>query len=492
MKHARVPRNRWVLTIAALSGVLALGTAAQAQPDESQPAEPTPPAARSAEVESPPAPPAPLPTAVASQPAGTTPFIEEMGPETFPGQHRGIEGGSLWLEPTFHGLQWPLNTRTGIGISGYVWADLGNEKIQRNQAQIPDTTLYVAQDRGVLRLTPGYVSDDFFIQGQIELVGSGCQAANDVCKNNGTFTTDDLWIRFGHRNSWDLKVGRFEGWEIYHVGMGMDRYTPERFGAGMLGVDSNVQPKLEAPTLYGVDYLRDRPGQGIAVGSAAVHWYPADLLRFELLGRVGTDNYRADNSTGDTPANYWGVRPVGIIDAGFLKLKFGGEYTKKTTTTQTIAPGNPGQKKDGAAERKNYGFGATALFVFDPSVEFGVNAAYGHQADTDGFGKDVGDNSYTTKSFGGFGNLKLADRFLLGVGVHYTEQLDEYLAEQSTVNNYTSQLQTFLALQYALAGRLYIKGVFSYAKANFQPSLASAPTWDNTMLGARVRLMYLF
>jgi len=63
----------------------------------------------------------PRPAAPAAAPAPNAPpapeaFIEHMGPETFPGRLRGLYGGSLWLEPDFQGLQWPQNTRTGLGI----------------------------------------------------------------------------------------------------------------------------------------------------------------------------------------------------------------------------------------------------------------------------------------------------------------------------------------------------------------------------------------
>jgi hypothetical protein len=73
-----------------------------------------------------------------------------------------------------------------------------------------------------------------------------------------------------------------------------------------------------------------------------------------------------------------------------------------------------------------------------------------------------------------------------------TEQTDQYLATGSNVGNYTSHLQTFAALQYLLGGQLFIKAVFGYAKAYFQPSDPTVPTWTNDMYSARVRLMYMY
>ena len=161
-----------------------------------------------------------------------------MGPETFPGRLRGIYGGSLWLEPDFQGLQWPHNTQSGLGISANFWVDTGREAIKRGTDQLPNTTMSFQQGRSVLRLTPAYVSGNLFVQAQMELVGNLCQATTTICLTSGTFTTDDLWIRFGAWNVWDLKVGRFEAWEVYHTGMGLEPYTLERLGAGMFGVDT--------------------------------------------------------------------------------------------------------------------------------------------------------------------------------------------------------------------------------------------------------------
>jgi hypothetical protein len=498
MRHIRSSQNRPSITLTTFAILFAVEGAAQAQAEEpGEPPDPaTPPAAHTPEVEPAHAPAAaggasPASAALAAAPAGA-PFIEQMGPETFPGRLRGLEGGSLWLEPSFHGLQWPLNTRTGVGMSGNVWVDGGYERIIRDQDQIPNTTLNVTQGRGLLRVTPGYVDGDFFMQGQIELVGNLCQATTDVCKNLGTFSTDDLWVRVGQKNLWDLKIGRFAAWEIYHLGLAMDPYTVERLGAGMLGVDSNTSPKLEAPTVYGVSYLRERPTDGAAVGYGAFHLYPTEFLRFEVLGKAGTDNYRSDNSTADTPYNYLGGRLAAILDMGWLKLKMGGEYQTRSSTTQTIEPGTPGHKKDAVAERSQMGAGASLQFVFDPTVEFGLNAAIGKQSDVDAMGRDVLENSYTTKSAGVFANVRPAGSMLVGVGANWTEVLDRYLADKSTVNNYTSQLQGFLAFQYALAQRFYVKAVLSGARAGFQPSALAVPVWNNYEIGGRVRLMYLF
>ena len=462
----------------------------------------------------PPAPPPPnvepIPATAATgggAPATPAPYIEHLGPESFPGRLRGLYGGSLWLEPSFNGLQWPYMAHTGVGVSGMFWVDSGYEMIKRNQELMPNSSMYYQQGRGLLRVTPTYVRGNFFVQGQAELVGNLCQAtnngdalnlaANTVCMNAGTFTTDDLWIRVGQWNRWDLKVGRFEGWEVYHLGMGMEPYTLDRMGAGMFGLKDTLinpnktSPQLEEPSLYGVNYLHDRPTEGLAVGYAALHVYPTEYLRFELLAKLGTDNYRndSDQSTGNPPFTDFGGRPTAIFDIGWFKFKIGGEYQKRTPVNQFISGG---QKKDAVVEIVQKGVGASAQFVVDPFIEFGLNAAIGTQHQTDTMAMEVPEKSYTTKSVGGFANLRLANLWLAGLGANWTTQTDSYVATGSNANNYASHLQGFAALQYLLVGQLFIKAVFGFAKAYFLPSDLDAPTWSNYMYNGHIRLMYLY
>ena len=468
-------RHRWAAPLVLGSTVFILAARASA----TEPAEP----------------PQPPPPNVAPIPAPGDPYVQHLGPESFPGRLRGLYGGSLWLEPSLHGLQWPYMARTGLGVSGYAWLDSGREMIDRNQQQIPNSALWYQQGRGVIRLTPTYVTDRFFIQGQIELVGNMCQSAsptNIVCQASGTFSTDDLWVRVGQWNRWDLKVGRFEGWEVYHLGMGMEPYTFERLGARNFGIQTLADPPFDAPLFYGVTFMHDRPTEGLAAGYAALHLYPSEWLRFELLGKLGTDNNVNDNSTGDTPMTSFGGRPTAILDVGWLKVKVGAEFQKSVPITQSVQPGMPGMKLEAAAKRVQKGVGGSVQLVVNPFVEFGVSAALGDQHHENGFAQVIAPDTFTTKTVGGFANLRVCTLCLVGLGLHYTAQTDAVLAAGSNVNDFSSQIQAFIAFQYLLAGQLFIKPDFAYARAYFQPSDAAVATWTNTMINARVRLMYLF
>jgi len=503
MSRTRFRQLRWVGVTAIFQALLFLAAAARAQVPEDEPSSPveTPapvaPEARAVQA---------APTAAADVSATAAPLFEELGPDTYPGRLRGLEGGSLWAEPTFHGLQWPHLSRSGIGISGLFSVASGYETIKRDQPMLLDSKINLQQARGVLRVTPTLVRERFFVQGQAELVANGCQAAapnaqtTNVCAVSGTFTTDDLWIRVGQWNVWDLKVGRFEGWEVYHLGLGIEPYSIERLGACMFGQTgaTGMGPKLEAPSLYAVDYARNRPSEGLAVGFVALHLYVTDFLRFELLGKWGSDNYQDNSATGGKPYNYLGGRPTAILDVGWFKFKVGAEYQKASAAMQSIGgnPGEPQVKKDPVEELTRKGVGASVQFVIDPIVEFGVNAAIGNQnyidASANAFASaDTMAKSYTTKSAGAFANVRLVEGWLAGLGANFTEQLDTYKASGSNVNDYTSHLQGFVALQYMLARQLFVKAGFTYAKATFQPSDA-VPSWNNQMYSAGLRLTYLY
>src|SRR6266480_3645359 len=95
--------------------------------------------------------------------------------------------------------------------------------------------------------------------------------------------------------------------------MGLYLYTTERRGAQIDG----------APDIYGVTYAFYRPD---SIGQAAVHLYPTDWVRFEIGSQFGPDTIQG----GGAGLNGVAVRPVGVVDLGWLKLKAGGEYKKDT------------------------------------------------------------------------------------------------------------------------------------------------------------------
>ena len=82
---------------------------------------------------------------------------------------------------------------------------------------------------------------------------------------------------------------------------------------------------------------------------------------------------------------------------------------------------------------------------------------------------------------------------MAGAGVNWTSQTDAVLAAGSTANDFTSQLQGFLAAQYRPLGYLYVKVVvLAYARAEFLPSDLAVTEWHNDMCFGRIRLLYIY
>ena len=416
----------------------------------------------------------------APEPESPPTYVEHLGPSSYPGKTRGLVGGSLYLEPSFHGLQWPVMRHTGVGVSGSVWVDTGYESITR-RANTPDTVRLLQQARAVVRATPTYALGNFFIQAQAELVGNNAQTKSQS-SNVGLVDIDDLWIRVGSWNKWDLKAGRFEGWELYHTGMGLDMNTLERRGATQQEVGGT---DLLVPDYYGVSYLHYRPS-GEGMGNVALHLYPSEILRFELLGRVGTTDSQANG------LNQVGARPMAILDLGWLKFKVGGEYAQ-TNNGQSQYDAQTQAKAATKEKLTQRGVGSALQLVFDPVIELGVNFGYGQVRGTGPSGNALDTGSYNTTSVGGFANFHLASDFLLGAGANWTVQYDMHRDPVKGVSNYTAHLQTFAALQYHLARQLFVKAVFAYARSDFMPSFsATNEVWSNDMLSGRIRLMYLY
>jgi hypothetical protein len=409
-------------------------------------------------------------TATDTAPVGSAPvapsptsFLERMPPDAFPSTPhvRGLYGGSLWSD--FHGLQWPYYPKTGIGVSGYVWIDTGYEQITVNDPSVIATgahvnTFQLQQGRFVLRVTPTWTSGNYFVQGQAELVAAKDQTQSQPFQADA----DDVWVRTGQWKAWDVQLGRYQGWEVYHFGLGLDLYTLERDGAKDVGGSHNP------PAIYGVTNAFYRPD---GLGAGAVHLYPTPWLRFEIGSQFG-NNIGGQNAIAG--------RPVAIVDLGWLRLKGAAEYLH-------VQPQGDNTK----AYKNQYGGGGSIQVVIDPYVEFGFNYGFGKTdafAD-DGNKSDTGSNS--TYSIGGFANARVVDGLLAGAGVDYTYLVDQHQFNGQGRYGDSDHWQGFVAVQYLLFKQLFIKAVGGYALANLNPTDGTQPFY-NKMMSGRLRVQYLF
>jgi hypothetical protein len=367
-------------------------------------------------------------------------------------------------------MQWPYMPRTGIGFGGYAWVDTGYEYIRRSHddPNNPSLSYQVQQGRFLLRVTPTWSDGHYFAQAQAEFVASEDQTDNRPIQAD----VDDVWVKIGRWKSWDVQLGRYEAWEIYHFGMGLDLYTLERQGAQDYYI--NVLGQGPVP-IYGVTNLFYRQG---GFGAGALHLYPTNNIRFEI-GTV----YGSNPSTG---GNTEGVRPVGILDLGWLKLKAGAEWEHYTLSTAV------GSKGDTWA----YGAGGSAQFVVNPYIEGGINYAFGANIAYDQEGNRQDSASFHDYSVGGFLNVRLADGLLAGGGYNYTYKVDELYDATPNIQRYGDykQQQAFVALQYHLFKKIFLKAVGGWAFANLNPTHTEQlgnPRTDQ-MLSARLRVGYVF
>ncbi len=287
--------------------------------------------------------------------------------------------------------------------------------------------------------------------------------------SNNLGAIDDLYVRVGKWNAFDVTAGRFQGWEIHHYGMGLDLNTLERRGAE--GRNAPEHP----PQIYGVDFFWDRPNGG--AGDLAAHVYLTDYLRLEGLTQIGTAS----------GANLFAARGSAILDLGFFKAKVGSEYGKAVDRVD-------GHK----AQTKRNGLGAALQFVANPYLEGGIDAAIGFVDSINTQGLPDLAASTTTKSVGGFLNGRVVDSLLVGLGANYTYRDD--LQQNSTVGSpgygkgdVSTQFQGFFAVQYGFWDRVFIKFVGSRASFHFEDNLQTpSHRFTNGMWGGRMRLMYLF
>ena len=251
------------------------------------------------------------------------------------------------------GLQWPYMPQSGVGISGYGWVD-GNYRVIRsgNSAISPKFTELLAQGRFLLRVTPTYTNGAWFVQTQAEFVAN----TNQYDSNAVVPSIDDAWVRTGALQRWDVTVGRFQAFDVYPLGMGLDLNTYERQGAFDPVFTNQPNGPGAVPPIYNADYLLYRPAQA-KVANVALHlyniWRP---LRIELLGQFGTDN---------GGENYLGARPAAIVDFGWLKFRGAAEYQYAFAEDPAATAKNT---------LKNRGVAGSVQVVFAPYVEAGLNA----------------------------------------------------------------------------------------------------------------------
>ena len=376
----------------------------------------------------------------------------------------GIHGGSLELQ--INHTQWPYMPKyegqpaVRVAFSGSSWADSSIRSVKAGLQGEANQFEYRMQGRLTFRTSAVYNhTDDWFILSNTEFV------ANTEQNNSSTnyVDVDDAYIRIGKWKKFDITVGRLQGFEVYHFGMGLDLNTYERLGAASFS-KTPVAP-------YALDELWDR---GVNNGAIAVHMYLPQWLRLEFLTRFGASGQ----------GKQIGIRPVAVVDLGFLKVK--GGYERNLSSS--LFEGNQ-------ARIEMQGVGGEVQLVLPPWVELGGGIA---RRTVDAFEQDGSVRpaaSHTTTTIGGFANFRpFFKNFMVGVGYHHTYFKDFNIDAYGDPEQTTHQ-QMFGAVQYMLWDKLYIKYVLAYSHARIEERNDTDPTdkgFVNESIGNRLRLMLLY
>lgn len=232
-------------------------------------------------------------------------------------------------------------------------------------------------------------------------------------ENRYQVNADDVYVQAGRRKTWDLKLGRFESWSVYHKGLGFDVYTLDDTGALR---EPNFDTQLFGVDMYEVNAIYWRE----MAGKAAIHVYPLEVLGFELVGLYGSER----------TTNHLGARAAADLNLKFLRVTAAAEYRKREPSEEikTLDPSSGVEVPcDKCSDRTLIGFGGGAIASLGP-VELGLNGAKSNTTNYQTNGQDdlAGSNSITT--FGGYfqvdpGKLLLERSLIVGVGMNRTELL---------------------------------------------------------------------
>ena len=363
----------------------------------------------------------------------------------------GLLDASPYYPP--HGLQSPFRD-DGFNFGGDIWIDTGYESRRRELETEPNQQFWLMQGRFMLDLTATYNWNQFFAQAKGQLL-----AHIEEIPGDELIDTDDAWVRFGMWDLWDVQIGRFEGWEVYHKGEGLERDTLEDLGA------------FNGPDIYEVNFAFYRQD---GIGQLAAHAYPLDWLRFEVASVFG-------NELG---FNSIGARSVGILDFEWLVVKLAGEYRRTE---------NQEEGKDQWTEERGVGGGLVFSFDdFSPVVRlhFGANSAFGLVDRVDAFGNVDERGSPDTLSVGGFLNVGLWSA-VLGCGYNHTFEGDRQLNDQTGEEGHFEHRQAFASVRHPIVFPwLTAKLVFAWAEAELEPAFDNPRA--NDMYSLRLRLFMEF
>ena len=331
-----------------------------------------------------------------------------------------------------------------IRLNGYAWVDTGYLSRTYDLTAYPQQDAAYMQGRVVLGAGLKRTFGDYYGEVKVQFLG----LVNEYAKSQYEPDTLEAYLQIGHQKWWDLQIGRFLAWEVYHRGQGIELYTLEDRGVGYA-------------TLYWLDYTRGYLDQA---GQVAVHFYPWSFLKFELAGVYGQQDSQ----------NNFGVRPVVDFSLGDFQLIGGYELLLKRPQTASDK-----------VEKTQMGFAAKAQYRF-PVVTVGADVAWSSQRVLDINATPDTGNSWDKASFGGFVDLDFWNNSI-GLGYHRTNQTDQR-------SNFVYQDQAFVSYLYRLPIKgLDLKAVYYFGHGHkMDNGVGGRKEWDDYLQSFRLRISYAF
>jgi hypothetical protein len=404
-------------------------------------------------------------------------------------------------------------------ISGGLELDVGYAKYTFDpdeNPQYPHEEFYDLRGRFVVGPTLQHVfSDGFFLKATAQLVAWVRERYADYQIN-----VDDVYGQvggplvlpgIGKAGNWDLQVGRFMTWRVYHKGLGFDLYTLEDNGAPF-GHGAATGDSVFATHAYEVNYIYLRnagePTNTESAGRAALHYYPTRSLGFEITGLYGQSNAEGANTIGGRFAADFHERlgPVLLRLSAAAEDRFERPYHPTINQTGMDTNGDPiyEECKDcGVQDHKGAGGGGVVKFSI---VEAGGGFAKGwdivHETPADSATSNRADAGTGERmSYGGYlqldpGSLLFKRPLILGAGLNRTEKSLEN-------RTYQEHWQGAAYIAFPLGfNKVYsdsmLKLVVSRAEAEFYTTTSpvGAPVVlhveENAMTAARLRFTYNF
>lgn len=378
-----------------------------------------------------PAPAAPAPAVVA------TPAAEPMAaPAALGPSHNPVTDESAYALPRFLGVD--------MKFGGYFWADTGYMTRDNAQAGQYDQDVTYLQGRFVLAAAMKRDFGDWFGAARVEFLG----LVNEFARSQYEPHTLDAYVKIGHKRWFDLQVGRFLAWEIYHRGQGIEFWTAEEAGA------------LGGPALYWLDLTRGYRNES---GQAAVHFYPWEFLKFEVAGVYGQENNQ----------NNLGIRPAAHFSWKGLQVLAAMEYL-------ALLPQTTADK----VQTRTLGYGGRVQYTIANTVTLGANFANATVEAIDIQGLQDGEKSLGKFTVGGFADIDFW-RNSIGLGFHHTQQLNKQ-------GETTTHEQAFVSYKFFLPIEgVSLKAVYGFAMAHIQDA-DTKTEWDNYVQSFRLRIAYDF